>query len=65
MIKALYTLLLMAHMNAREVLQLWSIVFMQSTGTAAPELQAIFGDHITVAFKNPPNLSKLLVHAKD
>jgi hypothetical protein len=32
---------------------------------SAPELQAIFGDHITVAFKNPPNLSKLLVHAKD
>ena len=30
-----------------------------------PELEIVCGDHITVAYKNAANLSKLLVHAKD
>ena len=31
----------------------------------APALAAIFGERIVVAYKNPPNIGKLLVHAKD
>lgn len=31
----------------------------------APALAAIFGERIVVAYKNPPSIGKLLVHAKD
>jgi len=32
---------------------------------SVPDLHELFGDKVVVAYKNPPNLSKLLVRATD